>query len=60
MLAIAGVLFAASGARVVGAFAVGETFGTEATLAFLFVVACGYWAARRLAHRLLGIAPSDR
>lgn len=46
------LLLVASLARVIGAAAIGETFGAEATLALLFVVACLVHATRRVARRV--------
>ena len=46
------LLLVASLVRVGGAVVHGETFGAEATLALLFVVACLVHATRRVARRV--------
>lgn len=46
------LLLVASLARVIGAAAIGETFGAEATLALLFTLACIAWWTRRVTRTL--------
>ena len=46
-----GVLLVVSLARVIGALVRGETFGAEASLAFLVVLLSAVWAVRRMLDR---------
>jgi hypothetical protein len=52
MIFAVAVLLTASLARVIGAVALGETFGAEATLALLFTLACFAWGTRRVTRTL--------
>ena len=54
LIFVLGILLVASLARVVGAVVRGETFGADASLALLVVLASAAWAVKSLARLVLG------